>query len=108
MNGRSILAVTSTMSRSTIPRHQVLRIMAGCVKDDDQAAAIQALIDQPERYQGPPLDGALVAHLTAMAMGNADSWQAITAMRPDLADLDWQNIPIILDRLFTDQHGDKP
>jgi hypothetical protein len=85
----------------TMDRREVLRNLAGCVQGRDQAEAIRAWSELPEKCEGPPLDDPTCVLLYASALGDDESWEALVARHPGLAGLDGINdMPAVIERLF--------
>lgn len=91
------------MSTTTLPRAQVLRILAACVDDEGQYETIRAMADDPARTEGPPIDGGPITHLVALALGDRSRWAALCELRPDLTDLDRDDIPAVVARLLDER-----
>lgn len=82
----------------TVARREVLKILAGCLRDEDQAMQVQELSESVQT--GPGLDDASAASLFAAAMGDAESWHTLVGLHPSLASVDANDMLAVIDRLF--------
>jgi hypothetical protein len=82
----------------SVARREISRILANCLQDEAQARRIRQWYEA--NPDAPGLDSATAALLFAAAMGDAESWEALTARRPRLAGLDASDLAAVLARIF--------